>query len=297
MTPLLSLALLAAGGGPDFCNESSFEAFQSCRREALSDFWLARALCSNLPTLQERLQCAQDARDDLADEIEECEERLGARLELCDDLGGGIYHPDIDPANFVATIDNPYFPLVPGTTYVYEKQTPEGLERVETTVTDETIEILGVTCTTVHDVETLDGEVVEDTLDWYAQDAQGNVWYFGELSMEVEDGLVVSLDGSFRAGEDGAQPGIIMLADPQPGDVYRQEFALREAEDAAAVLSLTESISVPFGAFDGCALTEDFTPLEPGNVENKFYAPGVGLVAELDLASGELLELIEVITK
>src|SRR5262249_27205766 len=149
----------------------------------------------------------------------------------CSRLGTAAYDPAIAPANFVAGIDNQFFPLVPGTTFVYEGQTPDGLEHDEFAVTHNTRVILGVTCIEVHDTVTTDGVLTEDTLDWFAQDTDGNVWYFGENTHELEDGLISTIDGTFMAGVDGAKPGIVMEAHPAIGDFYRQEFALANAED------------------------------------------------------------------
>ncbi len=190
------------------------------------------------------------------------------------------YSPTIDAAVFVVGVDNPFFPLVPGTTFVYE--TPDGKERVETFVTRETKEILGVTCTVVRNREIEDGELVEDTFDWYAQDESGNVWYFGEETREYENGEIVSTAGSWEAGTDGAQPGIMMKADPQVGDSYRQEYLEGVAEDMGEVISLDESVVVSYGSFDGTVMTRDWTPLEPSVEERKYYARGVGLLLEVE---------------
>lgn len=296
----LALALVPVGAGmqsnvpgSDPCQQAALEAFQSCRNEAQSDFWLARGKCSNLPS-SEVLECRKEAFEEYLEATDECWARLSARSELCDTLGGGIYAPVIDPDDFVDLIDNPWLPLAPGTTFVYEKVTEDETERIEVEVTDDTVEILGVTCTVVRDTASVDGEIQEDTYDWYAQDVAGNVWYFGELSFEYEDGEIAGIEGSWKAGVDGAQPGIVMLADPMVGDVYRQEFELREAEDVGGVLSLDATASVPVGTFTDCLQTEDYTPLEPDALEDKFYAPGLGLVLELDVESGERTELIEV---
>jgi hypothetical protein len=202
------------------------------------------------------------------------------------------YEPAFDPGSFVDGVDNPYFPLVPGTTMVYEGS---GGERVEVTVTSDTKEILGITPTVVRDQVFEDDELIEDTFDWYAQDGAGNVWYLGEATEEYENGEVVSTEGSWEAGVDDAQPGIIMLADPQVGDTYRQEFYEGEAEDLARVEALGESVEVPYGSFDDVLVTEDWTPLEPDVHEQKSYAPGVGVVFEEIVAGGEgQLELVEV---
>jgi hypothetical protein len=206
---------------------------------------------------------------------------------------GQPYQPQINAADFVELIDNPYLPWTPGTTVIYEG----GGERVEVTVTDETREIMGITATVVHDQVLTDGEVTEDTFDWYAQDRWGNVWYLGEDTKEYENGEVVSTEGSWEAGVDGAQPGIIMLADPQVGDTYRQEFLEGEAEDLAKVYAVGESVEVPQGSYDDVLVTEDWTPLDPDIVEHKFYARGVGVVREELVQGGdEVLELIEVRT-
>jgi len=196
-------------------------------------------------------------------------------------LTGCPYNPTIDPANFVVAVTNPYFPLVPGTTFHYRAEE----EEIAVTVTHDTKVILGVTCTVVHDVVMVDGEITEDTFDWYAQDVDGNVWYFGEDTKAFEDGHV-STEGSWEAGVDNAKPGIIMKAHPQVGDAYRQEYLAGVAEDRAEVLSLTESVTVPAGSFDNCLKTKDFTDLEPNNVENKFFCPDVGQVLTVTVQGG-----------
>jgi hypothetical protein len=203
----------------------------------------------------------------------------------------------IEPANFVKTIDNPYFPLAPGTVFIYEGSSDGEPARTETTVTTETKSIMGVECVVVRDVDYEDGEVIEDTFDWYAQDKEGNVWYFGEESKTIEDGKVTSTEGSWRAGVDGAQPGIIMLAHPAVGMQYQQELAQGVAEDMAEVLRLGDSLTVPYGAFSDVLVTKEWSPLEPGTVEEKFYAPGVGLLREETVEGGnDRLELVSVTT-
>lgn len=207
------------------------------------------------------------------------------------------YAPVIDPANFVEAVDNPYFPLVPGTTMIYEEETENGLERTEVSVLHETRNVLGIPATAVRDTVWIDGELVEDTFDWFAQDRDGNVWYMGEETCEFENGEVVSTAGAWEAGVDGAQPGIIMLAEPQIGVVYRQEYYPGEAEDMAEVVSLSEAADVAYGTFDNVLMTRDWNPLEPGSDEHKYYAPGVGLVLEEAVASGTgRVELVEIIT-
>jgi hypothetical protein len=210
------------------------------------------------------------------------------------------YNPIIDPANFVSGINNPFFSLVPGTTFIYEAETEEGLDRDMVSVTHDTKEILGVTCTVVRDRETLDGVLQEDTIDWYAQDEDGNVWYFGEYTTQyAEDGVTVTGHvGSWEAGVDGAQPGIVMLADPEPGVSYRQEFLAGVAEDMAKVLRLNAPVSVAYADFENCLETKEWSPLEPGAIEHKFYARGVGLVLIEELKGKTArMELVDVTTE
>src|SRR6266513_258867 len=204
---------------------------------------------------------------------------------------------NINPQDFSTTIDNPFFPLVPNTTYVYVGTTEGSAARDEFAVTRRTKMILGVTCREVRDRGYVDGVLTEDTLDWFAQDTDGNVWYFGEDTKELDaNGNVISTEGSWQAGVNGAQPGIIMEADPRVGDRYQQEFAPDVAEDMARVLSLSESATVPYGEFDGLLLTKEWSPLEPGTIDHKFYAQGVGLVQSLALRGGrERLELVTIL--
>jgi hypothetical protein len=160
-------------------------------------------------------------------------------------------------------------------------------------VTRQTKEILGISATVVRDTVLLDGELLEDTFDWFAQDKYGNVWYLGEETAEYEDGHVVSTEGSWEAGVNGALPGFLMLADPMPGDIYRQEYLKDEATDMAGVLSMSESVSVPFGDFEHVLKTADYNPLG-GQLENKFYARGVGTIMEDPLDGSDLTELLSV---
>lgn len=201
----------------------------------------------------------------------------------------------IDPKDFVPSVDNPFFPLVPGTVTKFKAKTAEGIELQEVEVTKDTRTILGVKCTVVKDTVKLNGELIEDTFDWYAQDKDGNVWYFGEDSKDFEEGEFVSSKGSWEAGKDGAEAGIIMKADPKVGDKYRQEFYKDVAEDMGEVLELDASESVPYGSFDALLVTRDWTPLEPGVEEHKYYAKGIGAILEIPVdAPQERNELISV---
>lgn len=188
----------------------------------------------------------------------------------------------INPADFVPVIDNPYFPLEPGTTFV--TQSSEG--SVDTfEVTRQTKVIDGVTCVVVADTTTIGGHWAEKTLDYFAQDKDGNVWYFGESTMAIDNGHV-SKEGSWLAGVDGAQPGIIMEASPHKGDTYSQENAPGVAEDMATVTGLNESVSVPYGTFDHVLQTDETTSLEPLALEHKLYVSGVGFVQAIDTVTG-----------
>lgn len=203
-------------------------------------------------------------------------------------LPQGSEQVDLDPADFTTTIDNPYWPMKPGSRWVYRETTPNGASsRVVVTVTSKTKRIAnGILARVVHDVVTEDGEPVEVTDDWYAQDCAGNIWYLGEKTAEYENGKVVSREGSWEAGVDGAQPGIAIPANPQVGMSYRQEYYAGHAEDAGAVFSLDEQVQVPAGHFADILMTKDTTALRPKILEFKFYARGVGPVLELGISGG-----------
>lgn len=301
LAPLLGLCAftlvlpLEAGGGPP-CKKSALKADLACKSQAQADFWLTQAYCSTLSDAQERFECRLAAWQTWAEDIDLCADQYDARRDLCDATGNGYYDPQIDPLDFVQGIDNPWWPMTPGTTYVYEKQTDNGLERIEFMITRETKQILGVTCTVVHDIVTLEGVQVEDTFDWFAQDVEGNVWYFGEISFDYDEGELAGMSGSWKAGEGFGKPGIVMFAAPQLGETYRQEFLLGEAEDAATIGAFGEAVEVPYGVFPDCLRTEEFTPLDPDVLEYKYYAEGVGLVLEFEPSSGERTELVSVET-
>lgn len=194
----------------------------------------------------------------------------------------------LDAGDFSAIIDNPYWPMSPGTTWVYRESAPDGASlRVEVTVLDDTRDVMGIQARVVHDLVTENGRPIEDTYDWYAQDSTGNIWYLGEDTKEFENGKVVSTAGSWEAGVDGAQPGVIIPADPRPGMVYRQEYYAGEAEDAAEVLSLREWVQVPAGSYTDVLMTKDYTPLQPDVLEHKFYARGVGPVLVVGISGGD----------
>jgi hypothetical protein len=199
---------------------------------------------------------------------------------------GGDYSLKLNPADFVRTISNPWLPLTPGSQWVYEGHEGDEVERIKVIVTADTRKVFGIGATVVREVEWLNGRLVEDTLDWFAQDRKGNVWYLGEDSKAFSKDGGVSTAGSWEAGVDGALPGIIMLADPRIGKAYRQEYYPGEAEDMGEVIRRGASLTVPFGEFDDVLVTEEWTPLEPNVVENKYYKAGVGLLLEKKVQGG-----------
>ena len=199
------------------------------------------------------------------------------------DLNEVVYNPKINPPDFSSQVTNKYFTLTPGKKTVYEADTEDGLERIEVYVTDETKLVQGVETIIVWDRVWLNGELIEDTKDWYAQDKEGNVWYFGEDSKEMIDGKIVSYAGSWESSIDGAKPGIIMKANPLVGETYRQEYYVGEAEDMAKVLALSETVTVPFGTFNNCLKTKDWNPLVAGDEEYKYYCPDLRETSRLPL--------------
>jgi hypothetical protein len=190
------------------------------------------------------------------------------------------YSPSIVPANFVATIDNKFWPLKPGTSFHYEGMRGKVPQTDDEVVTHQTKRILGINCTVVRDTVSERGHAIERTLDFYAQDKQGNVWYLGEDSFELKHGRFVRASDSWRSGVDGAKPGIIMPANPQPGDKYRQEYyPPGEALDEALVLGSRGPVTVPYGTFKKSLVTSEYSPLEP-QTEEKYYVAGLGEILE-----------------
>jgi hypothetical protein len=209
------------------------------------------------------------------------------------ELPQGSEPVELDPADFVAEIDNENWPMRPGSRWVYRETDGQGGEqRIVVTVTERKKRILGIEATVVHDRVTEDGELVEDTHDWYAQDKWGGLWYLGEATTEYEDGKPVTTAGSWEAGVDGAQAGLIIPPDPQPGMSYRQEHYAGEAEDRGKILRLDARAKVPFGSFDDLLETEDTNLLEPDVVERKFYARGVGPILAITITGGDREELL-----
>lgn len=209
--------------------------------------------------------------------------------ERCD-LPGPYDYPradevvDLDPADFTSEIDHPYFPMRPGTVWTYREAEGDEVQRVRVTVTQQTRMIDGIRARVVRDVVRSEGEIVEYTHDWYAQDSGGSIWYLGEATREYDDGEVVSTEGSWRHGQDGAMAGLLLPAQPVAGCGYREEHLDGEAEDRAVILARREHLKVPTGFYRRVLHTSNSTPLEPAILENKFYARGVGPVAEVDIS-------------
>jgi len=205
-------------------------------------------------------------------------------------LPSGAEPVTLDPAQFTADITHPYWPMTPGTRWTYsETDGKGGTQQIVMVVTTTTKKLAnGITARVVRDTATEDGQIVEDTNDWFAQDRAGNLWYLGEDTAEFENGTISTREGSFEAGKDGALPGIALPADPKPGMSYRQEYLEGEAEDNGEVLSIDAAGEVPYGEFTGALLTRDTSTIEPGLQEYKFYVKGVGptLVLSSSLAGG-----------
>lgn len=198
------------------------------------------------------------------------------------------YRPAL-PTAWAETVDTRYLPFVPGTRWQYG-----GAESVTVEVLDERRTIKGVSATVVRDRVYEDGALVEDTYDWYAQDADGNVWYLGEDTREFRDGVVVSTAGSWEWGQDGALPGVVMWADPSAHlhERYRQEYRRGVAEDLGEVIAIGVTVTVPAGTWNDCIRTEDTSAIEPGAREAKTYCPGVGNVLETSATGGARVELL-----
>lgn len=290
------------------CSSAAVSLQQACAVDLVDDRFEGTAICLDIADDVDRAECMAEVDAAEIETEEECDAVFDARLQLCEELGDAAHEPMfgaafaatfVDPLEIGNTIDpNPWFPLVTGNRWVYAG---DG-ESIEVEVTDESKLIDGVSCVVVVDTAREDGVVVEITRDWYAQDVTGNVWYCGEIARNFElfDGddpqvpELVDIEGSWKAGRDGAEPGILLPFDPQVGAVIRQEVSYGEAEDAIRIESISETESSPGGSCAGdCLMTTDFTPLEPDVEENKFYAPGIGLIVEVDVVTGDRVELEE----
>lgn len=263
-------------------------------QEAEADYWVTVARCAN--DGDQIARCLFEAGEERDEAIEEANDQFDERIKVNRILGQAAYLPDIDPNDFSTTVNSTYLPFTPGRTMIYELTNAKGTERIEVKTLSTTLEIEGVECIEVLDIAMLNGEVIEETIDWYAQHTNGDVWYFGEIAKNFdEDGFLEDIDGSWRYGVDGAQPGIVGMQNPSLGLVYRQEYLIAEAEDMAKIVSVNETVIVPAGTFTNCLKTLDGSPIEPGVIEEKFFAPGIGLVLEVDPETGDRLELIQIL--
>jgi len=212
--------------------------------------------------------------------------------------GDSPYDVNLEPENFLpgdSITGNTYFLLTSGRTMTYLGKDGGDSIRVVEIVLDSVKTILGVECRVVNAKEYENNKLIEDTDDWYAQDRSGNVWYFGEYSRAIKNDQVVSTGGSWESGVSGALPGIIMLAEPLVGLWYRQEYFKGEAEDVAQVLALGETLTVPYGTYNNCLRTLEYSLNESGE-ENKIYAPGVGLLRAMDTKGGSEYEDLVAVT-
>jgi hypothetical protein len=278
----------------------------SCEFDLRDDFFTVSAQCLDETMADDN--CFAAAEDEFDEGLDECNDVHEARLDVCEALEDATHDPAFGPEfsdNFVdplqigaAIAPNPWFPLVPGNRWLYEG---DG-ESIEVVVTGDTKLIDGITCIVVVDTAMEDDIVVEITNDWYAQDTDGNVWYCGEIAenFEESDGdetdgpELVDIDGSWKAGRERAEAGVLLPFEPQPGDFFRQEFSQTDAEDVIEILAIDATESSPGASCSGnCLLTRDFTPLEPGAEENKYYAPGIGLIVEIKPGTTERVQLQE----
>jgi hypothetical protein len=206
---------------------------------------------------------------------------------------------NLNPSDFSADITNPYWPMKPGTRWIYrgveQGESPQDIVIVATATTKQLAN--GITARVVRDTARSEGQIVEDTVDWYAQDSAGNVWYMGEQTAEFENGKIVSRAGSWEAGKDGALPGIMIPAQPKVGQKYRQEYKKGEAEDNGEVLATSNMVEVKAGRYEGSLVTMDTSTIEPDVVEFKFYAPNVGPLLALDVSGGAAREELVKIEK
>jgi len=200
------------------------------------------------------------------------------------------YQPQIVPAEFQATVDNPFYPFMPGTTWKYLEKSGGATSTNTITVTRDTKVIMGVKCLVVHETVARNGRIAEDDYKWLAQHKDGTVWCFGTVAKETSPGGRVSTEGSWEAGVKGAQPGILMPGEPRPGKPYRQEYLYNVAENMGQIVATNETVAVPAGTFTGCVKIREWSMLEAGT-ELKWYAKGIGIVKEIATAGDSVVLL------
>ena len=298
-----------------FCSATAQALFRACGNQVDDDYWVSFGICINESDDADRAECFADAKSARGEGRQLCREQLAGRRDTCGLVGEGRYDPEFEPASFdanFANLSNPnrYFPLGIGNQWEFRSST----QSTKVEVLKETKLIDEVRCIVVRDEVKEDGDLIESTNDWYAQAKDGNVWYCGEetRSFESFDGdrprkpELVSIDGSFKAGRDGDKPGIIFRASPFAGEAYVEESSLGNAEDATVVLSTSYAYGkspvldqlVPRKLAQllcngDCIVTRNFSLLEPGVFERKYYAPGIGVFLEIEPKSGEVVQLIK----
>jgi hypothetical protein len=296
-----------------YCTQTADTLLDACKASVLDDTGVGKAVCINLADTNARQSCLDDLDDSRAEAAQLCEDQHDTRLAACGVLGEDRYDPDFRPARFDnpkrPSKPNPYFPLGVGKHWEYRSAT-----QVNTVdIVNETKRIAGVDCIVFQDRVYEGGFIFEATNDWYVPGKDGSVWYFGEETEDFEtfkgDNPVrpelVSIDGSFKAGRDGAKPGIIALASPHVGDAYLEEFSLGNAEDVTEVLSTTYSYGHDPVLDEGvpavlaqrfcagnCVVTKDYSLLEPGLFARKYFARGVGTILEVE-NTGEVVQLVK----
>jgi len=319
---LLSIPVAVMAGDVDelhlqgmFCSATAQALFRACDNEISNDYWVGVGICINESDDADRRECFADVRQAHAEGQQLCREQRAGRRGACDLLGEARYDPPFEPQAFDADFanlgnPNPYFPLAIGSQWEFRSQT----QSTKVQVLNETKLIDEVRCIVVRDEVREDGDLIESTNDWYAQAKDGNVWYCGEEtgSFESFDGdrprkpELVSIDGSFKAGREGDKPGIIFQASPTVGQAYVEESSLTNAEDATVILSTSYSYGrnptldelVPAAlaralCHTDCIVTRNFSLLEPGVFERKYYARGIGVFLEVEPESGEVVRLVK----
>ena len=278
------------------CSRTTNAQLLSCRADVQDDYFEKQANCFNFLDAEVQQECFSEATEERLEGVEECDDIEEEHDKLCAIFGEDPYDPDLSALTFltvdeIAANPNPFFPLIVGNIWVYEVEE----EVITVTVLDETRDILGIESIVVRDVVEEDGELVEDTFDWYAQDSDGNVWYMGELSRNYEDGELSDIDGSWEAGVEGAKAGILFRSMPIVGETLRQEYRIGEAEDIGETISMTasESTSTGYDCEGACLQNLEYTPIEPGEQEYKYYKPGTGMILETKPGSEERLELVD----
>jgi hypothetical protein len=312
---LLTLAPPLHASQKKACSATTKAALQACKKAAQSDSATAVGICRNVGDKAAQRSCLAEAKSAMKDDLDSCREQRDARTDVCRSLGQAPYSPSFAPGDFDGdfshlTHPNPLFPLGIGSQWTYVG----GGETDHLEITSATKLIEGVTCIVAHDLVSVAGQKTEETNDWFAQAKNGDVYYCGEETGEYETfpgdvppvPELVDTEGSFKAGRDGAQPGIVMLGSPVVGMLYREEFSLGAAEDLGEVLSTTyrygqggdldqhvpQALAMLLCSGD-CLVTREFTPLEPDADERKYYAPGIGDFLEIDLSTGAVTQLVD----